>query len=53
MTKYVDCAVAANAICLVSNDVHFKILKTLTFPVVTLLTLLEFEKEYKEKLLTG
>jgi uncharacterized protein len=49
--KYVDCAVSANALCLVSNDLHFKVLKTLPFPTITLLTLLEFEKEYKEKLL--
>lgn len=50
--KYVDCAVAANAICLISNDSHFKVLKTLPFPIVTLVTLLEFDKEYKERLLS-
>jgi uncharacterized protein len=49
--KYVDCAVSANAICLVSNDNHFKILKNLDFPIVTLLTLLEFQTRYKEYLM--
>ncbi len=51
--KYVDCAVSANAICLVSNDAHFNILKTLPFPIVTLLKLIEFEQEYKEQLING
>ncbi|MDM8563931.1 PIN domain-containing protein, partial [Candidatus Marithioploca araucensis] len=30
--KFVDCAIAANAVCLVSNDKHFKVLKTIKFP---------------------
>ena len=45
--KFVDCAVASNAICLVSNDNHFQFLKTIDFPKVTILTLSEFEAEYK------
>ncbi|HLM00231.1 MAG TPA: putative toxin-antitoxin system toxin component, PIN family [Pyrinomonadaceae bacterium] len=45
--KFVDCAIAANAICLVSNDKHFKVLKTIDFPKVAILELQEFEETYK------
>ena len=34
--KFVDCAVAGNADYLVSNDIHFNILKTIDFPEVPL-----------------
>lgn len=30
--KYVDCAVASNAVCLVSNDRHFQEVKKVAFP---------------------
>lgn len=43
--KFVDCAIAAGAKFLVSNDAHFKILKTISFPRVNLLTLAQFMKE--------
>jgi len=45
--KFVDCAIATNAVCLVSNDKHFKVLKTIKFPKVNLLTLPEFVQEFK------
>ena len=32
--KFVDCAIASNAVCIVSNDAHFRKLKSLTFPKV-------------------
>jgi len=48
--KFVDCAVSANAECLVSNDKHFRVLKTIDFPKVRILKLQEFEEKYKEKL---
>ncbi len=48
--KFIDCAVASNAHFLVSNDNHFNILKTIEFPVVSLLTLQEFEDLYKAAL---
>lgn len=48
--KFVDCAIAANAVCLVSNDHHFQILKTISFPHVEILTLAEFEAEYRQPL---
>jgi putative PIN family toxin of toxin-antitoxin system len=49
--KFVDCAIASNAICLVSNDKHFQILKTIDFPRVTVLYLQEFEAKYKTDLI--
>lgn len=45
--KFVDCAIAANADFLVSNDRHFQILKTLDFPKVAILNLAEFEDRYR------
>jgi len=44
--KFVDCAIAANAVCLVSNDKHFRILKTVEFPQVNILTLTEFTQQF-------
>lgn len=37
-----DCAIAANADCIVSEDAHFKILESIPFPHVSLLRLKEF-----------
>jgi len=51
--KYVDCAVASNAVCLVSNDRHFQEIKRVPFPTVQLFTLLEFEEKYKRTLITN
>ena len=41
--KFVDCAIAANAKYLVSNDKHFRALKNIDFPKVILLTVEEFK----------
>lgn len=48
--KFVDCAIATNAICLVSNDKHFQVLKTTNFPKVEIFRLQEFETKYKADL---
>ena len=40
--KFVDCAIASNAICIVSNDHHFDEVKQTDFPKVNVLTLLDF-----------
>jgi uncharacterized protein len=40
--KFVDCAVAANAVCIVTEDRHFNVLRTKTFPTVTVLTIEQF-----------
>ena len=42
--KFVDCAVAGQAQLLVSNDKHFKVLRKIDFPAVTLLRIQEFTK---------
>lgn len=39
--KFVDCAIAANASYLVSNDKHFRILRDIPFPQVQLLSMTE------------
>jgi len=36
--KFVDCAVAANVDYLVTNDKHFKVLATIEFPLVNVLS---------------
>lgn len=48
--KFVDCAISANALCLISNDSHFQVLKTIKFPQVSVLTLSEFEAEHRKSL---
>jgi len=45
--KFVDCAISADAICIVSNDKHFQILKTIPFPKVDILTVNEFAEKFK------
>jgi predicted nucleic acid-binding protein len=47
--KFVDCAIASGAICIISNDHHFNILKLIDFPKVNVLKLFEFDDEYREK----
>lgn len=40
--KFVDCAIAANADFIVTNDAHFKVLDTIPWPKVTVLKIVEF-----------
>ena len=35
--KFVDCAIAANAKCIVTEDKHFRVLKNIPFPKVEVL----------------
>lgn len=42
--KFVDCAFAAGASCIVSNDSHFKVLNTITFPKIVVLRLEVYAK---------
>jgi predicted nucleic acid-binding protein len=42
--KFVDCAIVSGADYIVSEDSHFKILKSIKFPAVSVLTLDEFAK---------
>lgn len=47
--KFVDCAVAARARCIVTNDHHFEAAKRSAFPKVNVETLQDFYKEMIEK----
>ncbi|MBX2901038.1 MAG: putative toxin-antitoxin system toxin component, PIN family [Cyclobacteriaceae bacterium] len=40
--KFTDCAFAANAHYLVTNDRHFNVLKSIDFPVINIITLEDF-----------
>lgn len=42
--KFVDCAIVAGAMCIVSNDSHFKELASIPFPKVTVFNIMEFMK---------
>jgi len=42
--KFVDCAVAYGADYLVTNDKHFRVLQTVDFPPVSVISLSAFEK---------
>lgn len=44
--KFVDCAIIANADYIVSNDKHFKVLKTIPFPHVHVVKLHEFANSF-------
>ncbi len=41
--KFVDCAIAAGAVCIVTEDSHFEVLKTIGFPSVQVLSLAQFQ----------
>jgi predicted nucleic acid-binding protein len=42
--KFADCAIAANADYLITNDKDYNILKQINFPKVAVVTIEEFEK---------
>lgn len=44
--KFVDCAIASNAIGIITQDNHFKVLKNLAFPKVKIFSIGEFEAYY-------
>jgi len=46
--KFVDCAIVANADYIVSQDTHFDILKTISFPKVNVIRIEEFVKELEK-----
>ena len=41
--KFVDCAIACNAKYLVSHDRHYKVLKTISFPIVEVISAVHFK----------
>ena len=44
--KLVDCAIAANAICIVKEDKHFKVLLSLDFPKIATMSIAQFTHFY-------
>lgn len=40
--KFVDCAIVANAECIVTNDTHFRVLSEIPFPQVRIASIDEF-----------
>lgn len=46
--KFVDCAIKANAKFIVSNDKHFDVLRTIPFPHVEVIDILQFLEELKK-----
>lgn len=47
--KFVDCAIISNAKYIVSNDKHFRELKKIAFPKVSVITAIDFIKKLKNK----
>ena len=47
--KFVDCAIAANAKFIVTNDKHFNELDIVDFPKVEHITIAEFVEELRNK----
>jgi len=45
--KFADCAIASNADYLVTNDRHFNVLKTVSFPKINVLNSEEFKRLLK------
>lgn len=43
--KFVDCAIAANAEYIVTNDHHFSVLKSIPWPQVTIIALKDFSEQ--------
>jgi uncharacterized protein len=41
--KFVNCAFASNAHCIITDDKHFKVLNKIPFPKITVLKLSEFK----------
>ena len=46
--KFVDCAIAANATFIVSDDKHYQPLKLIAYPSLSVIKLMEFVKILKE-----
>lgn len=45
--KFVDCYLSSGATCLVTNDKHFNIVSQIDFPKINIISLVEFESNYK------
>ena len=47
--KFVDCAIAANARYVVTNDKHFDVLRQIKFPIIDVISLKEFLEQLKHQ----
>lgn len=47
--KFVDCAIAANADYIITEDKHFNILKTIKFPKIEIINSANFIQQYLKK----
>lgn len=47
--KFVDCAIASDAEYIVTNDNHFSVLRTIPWPKVNVIALMEFAEQLKQK----
>ena len=48
--KFVDCAIASNAKCIVTEDKHFKVLETIPFPKVEIVGIDAFKSCLEQRL---
>jgi len=46
--KFVDCALNANADYIVTNDKHFNVLKSIDFPLIKVMGIMEFQQMLKQ-----
>lgn len=46
--KFVDCAIAAHAKCIVTNDHHYDVLKRIPFPKVEVVSLMAFVEKLSQ-----
>lgn len=47
--KFVDCAIASDAEYIVTNDNHFSVLKTISWPKVNVIAIKEFVEQLKKE----
>ncbi len=45
--KFIDCYISSDAVCLVSNDQHFEVVRRIDFPKIHVCRLSEFESKFK------
>lgn len=48
--KFVDCAIASNAVAILTHDKHFNILKETDFPKIAVWTVDEFKKHIQDNI---
>lgn len=48
--KFVDCAIASNAIAIITHDKHFNILKHIKFPPVNIMNISQFKESLNKQI---